>query len=251
MNYRIFPILFFALVLHSQNLLAQERQIIKLNQFMVPIQNEANEEHLYNLIISENEDQIISKTYDLQNRLLIQTKENFKEDEGVREEITSTYDTLQNLISSEIKNLDNGSFVKVFLEGEKVISKLTFLDGETYQFFLGDMETPKMEGKVNPLLPKPLMDEKAFFKALSKNLDYPQVARNQRETGTVMVGMLVDESGKVTQYYCLNPENLHPSLVNEAIRCLRKIDPAFEPGLNHLGEPDQSEFRIPIRFTLD
>jgi len=250
MNYKSYLLLFLVLIFKSQYIFAQERVIIKLNQFMVPIQDEREEEHHFNQIISTNDVQIISKTYDLENRLIIQTKESFKEEEGFKEEITSTYDTLQNLISSEIKNLDNGSFVKVFLDEVEVVSKLSFLDGKNYQFFLRDMEKPYLEGELNPMLPKLKLDEKSFFRALSKNLNYPQEARNMKETGTVWVGMIVDENGKVLDYYCMNPEYLHPSLISEAIRCMKKINPEFDPGIDHFGNPATAKFRIPIRFKL-
>lgn len=244
----IFLITFFSF----QSLLAQaqERVILKLNKYLIPIQENTPEAHAFNQVISEKDDLVITKTYDLQNRLVSQKKEKFNKELGYHEAITSTYDSLQNLVSSEIKNLDNSSFIKVFLEGEQVVSKLTYLEDKNYYFYRGNMDSAWITGDFNPMLPKPNIEKKDFQKALAKELHYPPEARNLRETGTALVGIEVDENGQLIHLYWANPGEVHPSLIKEAIRVMEKINPDFEPAIDYQGNPTKAFFTIPIRFAL-
>lgn len=234
---------------------AQERVIIKLDGGMTPVVNENFGTHKYNQILTTGKDSSsISKIYDLKNRLFSQTTEKFNAELGYNEAITSKYDTLQNLISTELKNVDNGSFVRIFLADEKVVSRLQFNKGErdeeNYKFFLGDSETPIATGETNPMDPSPSFEKEDFYKFLSQILQYPSQARSERETGTAMVVIEVNKKGEVINYHCENEDSIHSSLYKEAIRVIKKFDPQFIPAYGIFGEKVAGTFKIPIRFKL-
>lgn len=247
--------LFFFTSIVAQCLIAQERVIIKLDGGMTPVLNENFGTHKYNQIITTGKDSSsISKIYDLKNRLISQTKEKYNEELGYNEAIISSYDTLQNLISSEIKNVDNGSFVRVYLDEEKVVTRLEFTkgesNGENYKLYMGESETPIAIGPTNPMDPSPSFGQEEFFKFLSQTLQYPSQARSERETGTAIVAIEVNKNGEVINYHCENEDSIHPSLSKEAIRVIKKFDPQFNPAYGIFGEPVAGTFKIPIRFKL-
>ncbi|MEB2776427.1 energy transducer TonB [Algoriphagus sp. D3-2-R+10] len=222
---------------------------------MKPVLNENFGTHKYNQILTTGKDSSsISKIYDLKNRLIRQTKEKYNEELGYNEAIISRYDTLQNLISSELKNVDNGSFVRVFLDKETVVSRLQFTkgdsNGEYFKFYMGDSETPIATGSTNPMDPSPSFEQDEFFKFLSQILEYPNQARAERETGTAIVAIEVNKNGEVIDYQCVNKDLIHPSFAKEAIRVIKKFDPKFNPAYGIFGEPVAGTFKIPIRFKL-
>jgi TonB family protein len=251
MKKKIISGLLFIILSSLQILFAQERVIIKLDHNQIPIEGKKSINHTYNKVLSTSSDgSSFSKIYDLQNRLLSQKKERFNEEEGYLEAITSEYDTAQHLVSSEIRNVENGSFVKLFLDNEVVVSKLSFLDGETYYFYLGNLDSAAIESEFNPMLPKPKYEKKEFTDLLVKTLRYPSQARSVKAEGTVLIEMKVDKNGQTIDYYCINPNQIHSSLSNEAIRVLKEFNPEFSPGIDKFGEPAIEYFRIPIRFKL-
>lgn len=231
--------------------LAQERVIIKLDGGMKPVINENFGTHKYNQIITTGKDSSsISKIYDLKNRLFSQTREKYNAELGYNEAIISKYDTLQNLISSELKNVDNGSFVRVYLEGEKVVSRLEYISGQDYKFYLGNSETPTIESKNNPMVLQTNYEMRDYNLFLSQNLRYPQQARDRKEMGTVLLKLDINEEGKVTNISCLNEDELYKPLVNEAIRVVSAFNPSFIAPIDIYGNKTTSLARVPIRFKL-
>ncbi|SFB16280.1 TonB family C-terminal domain-containing protein [Algoriphagus aquimarinus] len=243
--------LFFYTSLVTQSLIAQERVIIKLDGGMTPVLNENFGTHKYNQIITTGTDSSsISKIYDLKNRLFSQTKEKYNEELGYNEAIISKYDTLQNLISSEIKNVDNGSFVRVFLDEEKVVSRLEYFSGQVYKFYLGESETPTIESEKNPMVLQANYEMSEYNRFLAQNLKYPQQARERKEMGTVLLKLDINEAGEVSEISCLNKNELYKPLINEAIRVVKAFNPSFIAPIDIYGNKTSTMARVPIRFKL-
>ncbi|REG76934.1 energy transducer TonB [Algoriphagus antarcticus] len=230
---------------------AQERVIIKLDGGMTPVLNENFGTHKFNQILTISKDSSsISKIYDLQNRLLSQTKEKYNEELGYNEAIISTYDTLQNLVSSELKNVDNGSFVRVFLDNDKVVSRLEFISGQDFKFYLGDSKTPLVESEKNPMELQTNYEMKDYHSFLAQNLKYPAQARERREMGTVVLKLEVNKAGEVVDISCLNEDELYKPLIKEAIRVVEAYNPSFIAPIDMYGNKTSSLVRVPIRFKL-
>ncbi|EAZ79598.1 TonB family protein [Algoriphagus machipongonensis] len=251
MPVRISFITLLFICLYSISLNAQERVIIKLDGGMKPILNESFGTHKYNQIITTGKDSSsISKIYDLNNRLFSQTKEKYNEELGYNEAIISKYDTLQNLISSEIKNVDNGSFVRFFLEGEVVVSRLEYMAGGSYSFYLGDEESPILQSEKNPMVLQTNYEMRDYNSFLAQNLRYPQQARYRKEMGTVLLKLDINEEGEVSEISCLNKDELYKPLINEAIRVMKAFNPSFIAPIDIYGNKTTSLVRVLIRFKL-
>lgn len=249
-KFSLFLIVTFAIVIiHSQ---AQERVIIKLDGRMTPVLDENFGTHKYNQVLTTSKDSTsISKIYDLKNRLLIQTREKYNGELGYNQAIISNYDTLQNQISSELKNIDNGSFVKVFFDNEKIVSRLAYFAGQGYKFYLGESKTPTVESIKNPMEVHANYETKDYNSFLVQNLKYPPQARDRREMGTVILKLDVNEAGEVLKITCLNEDDLYKPLITEAIRVVKGFDPNFIAPIDLHGNKTSSEVRIPIRFKLN
>lgn len=141
---------------------------------MTPVLNENFETHKYNqILITIRDSTSVSKIYDLQNRFVIQTLEKYNEELGYNEAIISSCDTLQNLIYSKLKNIDNGSFVRVFLASGKIVSQLAFFADQDYKFYLGELETPAVESTKNPMEVQMNYETRDYNSFLAQNLKYP------------------------------------------------------------------------------
>lgn len=235
----------------AQSLFAQERLIIKLDGNKKPVINENLGTHKYNQILTTSPDSTsISKIYDLKNRLLSQTKEKYNKELGYNEAIISTYDTLQNLLSSELKNVDNGSFVRVFLDNQEVVSRLEYMAGESYSFYMGDDESPTIQSEKNPMELQTNYEMRDYNSFLAQSLRYPAQARERREMGTVLLKLDINETGEVTDITCLNEDELYKPLINEAIRVVKAFNPSFIAPIDMHGNKTTSLVRVPIRFKL-
>lgn len=231
--------------------IAQERVIIKLDGGMKPVLNEKFGTHKYNQILTTSQDSSsISKIYDLKNRLINQSKEKYNEELRYNEAIISNYDTLQNLISSELKNVDNGSFVRVFLDVEKLVSRLEYMAGESYSFYLDDDELPTIQSEKNPMELQTNYEMRDYNSFLAKNLKYPAQARERKEMGTVLLKLDINETGEVIEISCLNEDELYKPLIKEAIRVVKAFNPTFLAPIDMYGNKTTSIVRVPIRFKL-
>ena len=80
---------------------------------------------------------------------------------------------------------------------------------------------------------------------ISKNIKYPEEAKEQNIQGRVLVLFTIQPDGKVTDVQVNNP--VHPLLDAEAIRVVSMM-PDFKPALTADGTPVTSKSYIPINF---
>ncbi len=81
---------------------------------------------------------------------------------------------------------------------------------------------------------------------LSKEIQYPQVARDYGITGTVLVEFVVEEDGRVTNAKVKVP--LFPECDKEAVRAVMAM-PKWKPGRN-MGKPVRCWYQVPVTFKL-
>jgi protein TonB len=86
----------------------------------------------------------------------------------------------------------------------------------------------------------------AFMKWLTKNLMYPQSARQKKIEGKVVVAFIVNKDGSISDAKVVSP--VSPELDKEALR-LMSLMPRWEPGIEN-GKPCRTMFVIPIVFKL-
>ena len=96
---------------------------------------------------------------------------------------------------------------------------------------------------VKPSFPGGQSELSRWFK---EHLTYPAEAIEAGVTGRVLVGFLVDKSGKISDVHII--ESVHPALDDEAMRVVKAM-PTWEPGQVN-GEPVNVRYNIPVVFKL-
>lgn len=85
-----------------------------------------------------------------------------------------------------------------------------------------------------------------LVKWLTKNLQYPAYARQQKIQGEVVTSFIINKDGTVADIKIL--KSVEASLDREALRVLRMM-PAWKPGQDH-GQPCRTLVRLPIVFKI-
>ena len=85
-----------------------------------------------------------------------------------------------------------------------------------------------------------------FMKWLTKNLQYPAVARSRKTQGKVVAVFYIEKDGSVTNISVT--QSLSPECDREALRGLRKM-PKWQPGIRN-DQPCRTKVSIPIVFKL-
>ena len=81
---------------------------------------------------------------------------------------------------------------------------------------------------------------------IKKNIQYPEIARKNGIQGRVIVGVVVDKNGSVTNLTIL--KSIDPYLDKEAIRVIRLM-PKWKPG-TQMDKPVKVKYAIPVSFKL-
>jgi protein TonB len=119
-------------------------------------------------------------------------------------------------------------------EDEDLVESNDTLDGdEIYQIV---EEMPKFPG-----------GEAELFHYISKNIHYPQKAREKGIQGRVFIGFIVEKDGSISNVR--NLRGVDSELDAEAIRVVESM-PRWKPGM-HRGEPVRVSYQIPILFKLE
>lgn len=85
-----------------------------------------------------------------------------------------------------------------------------------------------------------------FMKWLTRNLQYPAIARSRKTQGKVVAVFYVEKDGSITGISVT--QSLSPECDREALRVLRKM-PKWEPGIQN-DQPCRTKVCIPIVFKL-
>ena len=119
-------------------------------------------------------------------------------------------------------------------EDEDLVESNDTLDGdEIYQIV---EEMPKFPG-----------GEAELFHYISKNIHYPQKAREKGIQGRVFIGFVIEKDGSVSNIR--NLRGVDSELDAEAIRVVKSM-PKWKPG-KHNGEFVRVSYQIPILFKLE
>ena len=82
---------------------------------------------------------------------------------------------------------------------------------------------------------------------ISKNIQYPQEAKEKGVQGKVFVGFVVEKDGSISNVR--NLRGVDSELDAEAMRVVESM-PKWKPGM-HRGEPVRVSYQIPIHFKLE
>lgn len=88
----------------------------------------------------------------------------------------------------------------------------------------------------------------ALLKYVAKNAVYPQDAKMNKITGRVIVQLVVEKDGSVSNVSL--KEGVYPSLDAEAVRVVGTLPKFEKPGIVN-GKPVKVNYLVPISFTLN
>ena len=107
-----------------------------------------------------------------------------------------------------------------------------------------DPEPPRRFTEEMPEFPGGAEALNAF---LSKEIQYPEVARNNGITGTVLVEFVIEKDGKVSNACVKVP--LFPDCDKEAVRGVLAM-PKWKPGKN-MNKPVRCYYQVPVTFKMN
>lgn len=87
----------------------------------------------------------------------------------------------------------------------------------------------------------------ALMKYLSKNIRYPQIAKDNGIQGKVVIQMVIMKDGKVGEVKVVR--GVDKDLDREAVRVCKSLPP-FSPGRNANGDPINVWYTLPVTFKL-
>jgi TonB family protein len=128
------------------------------------------------------------------------------------------------------------TFLFVFLAGLAFGQQLPENDPKRDNTFITVEQMPQFPGGQDSLM--------SFIR---KNLNYPEKASDKGIQGKVLVGFIVDKSGKVRDVEL--KRGVDPLLDAEALRVIRLL-PSWEPGMQD-GKAVNVSYVLPLNFKLD
>ena len=133
------------------------------------------------------------------------------------------------------------------IPGDVVVFKE--IEGEMPEIFpeVGEVEGESDVYQIVEQMPEFPGGEAELFHYISKNIHYPQKAREKGIQGRVFIGFIVEKDGSISNVR--NLRGVDSELDAEAIRVVESM-PRWKPGM-HRGEPVRVSYQIPIVFKLE
>lgn len=226
----------------------QERTTVKLNRHFQEIVDIDSVHHFYTKMETLSKTgETVTWVFDLQNRMVRQSKTGLNPAENYNQEITETFDSTSQLLSQRITNLDNRKYVEFhYRDGIKKAQVISH-GNDVFEIWRNNPDSLYTSDHDDF---GPGLDKKVWQNFLAKNLRYPTEARNSRAEGTVILAILVNENGEIEESEVANEAFANPHLVKEALRVLRTFKGKFTPAINLEGKAEAMWITIPIRFQL-
>jgi TonB family protein len=228
--------------------IAQERTTTKLNRHFFEIQNKDTKNHHFNRVesVTQNGDTLIW-IFDLQNRMVKQSKKGLNIEGNFNQEITETFDSANRLINQRVTNLDNSKYVIFYYTDGVKKAEVTRQGNEVYEIWRNNPDSI-YSAKHNDF--EAFLDKDDWNTHLMKNLRYPVEARRYGASGLVQVALLIDKEGNVKEVDIANESLVNTYLGKEAQRVAKLYKGKCIPATNIEGEPEESWITVPIRFRL-
>jgi protein TonB len=144
-----------------------------------------------------------------------------------------------NIVENNIQVNTDISFDVEFNEDEAIVD---VTDAEVEVVDEGSEEDPPM--MFTEEMPEFPGGDEALLAFLTREIQYPEVARNNGITGTVLIEFVVEKDGRVSNAKVKVP--LFPECDKEAVRGVMAM-PKWKPGKN-MGKPVRCFFQVPVTF---
>ncbi|MBO6079346.1 MAG: energy transducer TonB [Bacteroidales bacterium] len=144
-----------------------------------------------------------------------------------------------NIVENNIQVNTDISFDVEFNEDEVIVDNT---ETEVEVVDEGSEEDPPM--MFTEEMPEFPGGDEALLAFLTREIQYPEVARNNGITGTVLIEFVVEKDGRVSNAKVKVP--LFPECDKEAVRGVMAM-PKWKPGKN-MGKPVRCFFQVPVTF---
>lgn len=225
------------------------QQLRLLNAFYYPVYDTSKFNYYYFEIKQEENNLIDTKVFNLDSVLvrrsiLVTDSSNSKTSERITEFYESrTLKSLEIIDFVENKNEKKEYYENGSLKSHEKKSNNELVFGKYYSEEGEEVQKPIFI----PGMPEGGMEKWTSF--LSKNLRYPFDAQVSNSEGTVILVFIIDEDGTIIDPQVANPEEVFPSLAEEALRMIEKYPDKWTPSTLN-GEFTKVRMRLPIRFKL-
>lgn len=226
----------------------QNRTTTKLNRHFIEIEETDSTNHHFNKVeIDSPTGEKVTWIFDLQNRMVQQSKIGVHPTENFNQEIIETFNSTNQLTSQKIYNLDNRKYISFYYQNGVKKAQVIYHGNEVFEIWRNNPDS-LYTSDYNDFGPG--LDRKVWNSFLAKNLRYPSEARKVRAEGTVIIALLVSENGDIKDAEIANEEFVNSDLAEEALRVVKLFKGKFTPAKNIKGEPEEIWFNLPIRFQL-
>lgn len=233
-------------ILFSGLTFAQDR--IPLNQHFYEVEDPKTEQVFFTRVENQTPaGDTVVWVFDLQNRMVSQSRISINPEGGFRQEINESFDSLGNRVSQSILNLENSKYITAYFENGVKKGEVFKVENERFEIWRHSPDSA-FNNDFDDF--KPSFNADDFNDFLAKNLTYPLTARRSGAQGIAMVAVLVAESGEVKAIELANGMQISPELGKEALRVIRLFKGPFTPALDLDGKPVEKWLYIPTRFKL-
>ncbi|MEB2786496.1 energy transducer TonB [Algoriphagus persicinus] len=237
--------------LTSTHSIAQDKEIVRLNEHFYPINENDSINYFYKAIIVDLTDSTsIERIFNLKNQIVKVTRYGYNQEGNFPEENTETYDSDGKLVSKKIKNSNNGFYQAVYFDKGEQIGEVLFQGEKKFEIRKAGSDEV-MTADENVFEPTPKLDQDLWTNMMIQNLKYPASSRRDREEGTAILAIYVNEFGEHGEFKVVNPENVSEKLAFEALRAATMYDGEITPATNIDGNTVDAWLYIPLRFMLD
>lgn len=229
---------------------AQTQEFSYLNKFRYPISDTTKHQPKYYQQSFDNQDSLVAGIYTLDHTFV--SKKIIFFDEEKKETLRKVffYDSLGNVETyREIDSVLDYEFEIGFYPNGIVRSKKVSKAGEEVKAeYFDEMGNPTdLPDPLKGVMPIPYGGKIGWNNYLAKNAEFPLNALYRRKGGTVYIYFHLDKEGNIINPEIMNPEQVYPSLAEEALRLVRDYPHKWTPAQKD-GENIPIAMRVPIRF---
>ena len=248
MKYLILQIsLFFCVSMFTfSSISAQE--ITYLNKYKSPISDLNTYEPVYYNLATIDQGKLVVKTYSMDSVLVSEKHTGYSIDNKELVLYLAEYDKEGNLFHYQKMMGENKVFDQVFYDNKKIKYQKVLLGQEVLEASYFD-EQGQPRGEIVEERPAPKGGLQGWNNYLMKNLRYPKDAKRKGEEGVAYLYFKIDEEGRMHDLDLMNPEDISPSLAEEALRVIGSYPYKWTPA-KYDGKPVCEEVRLPLRFKI-
>jgi hypothetical protein len=221
-----------------------------LNRFRFPISDTTKYQAKYYQQSFENQDSLVAGIYTLDHTLYSKRIVYFDEEKEETLRKIFLYDSLGKVESYWEKDFVLDYEFKIGYYPNSVMkSKRVYMSGEEVKAeFFDEMGNPTAPpATLEGVMPIPYGGQEGWNNYLAENMEFPLNALYRRKGGTVWIYFQLDKEGNIVNPEIMNPEEVYPSLAEEALRVVRDYPHQWTPAQKD-GENIPIAMRTPIRF---